>query len=174
MRPFILVASLGAVGLAVLGAITVTNGFMHFGDHDHADDALAHLHGLDRAYGEPGDGNKPFRTIEIGMRETHDGGMYFAPHVVTVRVGEQVQFVIKNDGDFAHEFVLATERENLLHAEEMRRNPDMEHDDPNALRLAATERGELLWRFTKAGTFDFSCLIPGHREAGMHGQIVAR
>ena len=31
---------------------------------------------------------------------------------------------------------------------------------------------ELIWQFTKAGTFDFSCLIPGHRPAGMFGTIV--
>ena len=34
--------------------------------------------------------------------------------------------------------------------------------------------GEILWRFTKAGSFDFSCLIPGHREAGMHGAVVVK
>ena len=34
--------------------------------------------------------------------------------------------------------------------------------------------GELVWRFTKAGKFDFACLVPGHFEAGMQGKIAVR
>ncbi|OYZ86287.1 MAG: copper resistance protein, partial [Xanthobacter sp. 17-67-6] len=56
----------------------------------------------------------------------------------------------------------------------MRKNPDMEHDDPNAKRLMPKKTGEIVWKFTKPGTFDFSCLIPGHREAGMFGTIVVK
>ena len=33
------------------------------------------------------------------------------------------------------------------------------------------KRGELVWRFTKAGSFSFGCLIPGHFEAGMIGKL---
>ena len=57
---------------------------------------------------------------------------------------------------------------------EMMKNPEMEHDDPNAKRLAPGKTGELFWKFTKAGEFDFSCLIPGHREAGMTGKIIVK
>jgi uncharacterized cupredoxin-like copper-binding protein len=56
----------------------------------------------------------------------------------------------------------------------MKKFPDMEHDDPNAKRLAVGERGELIWKFTKAGEFEFACLIPGHYEAGMHGKIIVK
>ena len=28
--------------------------------------------------------------------------------------------------------------------------------------------------YGKAGEFDFSCLIPGHREAGMTGKIIVK
>ena len=64
--------------------------------------------------------------------------------------------------------------ENLKHGEQMAKNPDMEHDDPNAKRLAPKKTGEIVWAFTKAGEFDFSCLIPGHREAGMTGKIIVK
>ena len=50
----------------------------------------------------------------------------------------------------------------------------MEHDDPNAKRVEPTKTSEILWRFDKAGTFDFSCLIPGHREAGMTGTVIVK
>jgi len=36
------------------------------------------------------------------------------------------------------------------------------------------ETGERIWRFTKAGTFDFACLQPGHFEAGMIGVVSAK
>ena len=73
-----------------------------------------------------------------------------------------------------HEFVLATTEENLKHAEDMKKNPEMEHDDPNARRVEPKKSTELVWRFTKVGQFEFGCLIPGHREAGMTGIIVVK
>ena len=48
----------------------------------------------------------------------------------------------------------------------------MEHDDPNAKRLKFKTTGEIVWQFTKAGTFDFRCMITGHRQDGMFGIIV--
>ena len=64
--------------------------------------------------------------------------------------------------------------DNRKHAEVMKKNPDMEHDDPNAKRLSPFNSGELLWQFTKKGEFEFACLIPGHLEAGMHGKIIVK
>jgi uncharacterized cupredoxin-like copper-binding protein len=32
-------------------------------------------------------------------------------------------------------------------------------------------RREIVWKFNRAGDFDFACLIPGHYEAGMVGHI---
>ena len=71
----------------------------------------------------------------------------------------------------SHEFVLATVAENRKHAELMKKYPHMEHDDPNAKRLTLLTDGEIVWKFTRRGTFEYACLIPGHREAGMHGTI---
>jgi len=47
----------------------------------------------------------------------------------------------------------------------------MRHDDPNSVRLDTGEKGEVIWTFANAGTFEFACLIPGHYESGMHGPI---
>ncbi|SCW80184.1 Copper binding protein, plastocyanin/azurin family, partial [Rhizobium mongolense subsp. loessense] len=49
--------------------------------------------------------------------------------------------------------------------------PEMEHDDPNSIRLPAGQSGEIVWKFTTGGEFKFACLIPGHYEAGMHGDV---
>jgi len=132
-----------------------------------------HGHGDETAYGKAGDPKKPARIVQVVMSE-RDGKMAFIPDRLEIRRGEQIRFQLRNNGDLDHELVLATLEENLKHAVEMQKNPDMEHDDPNAKRLAPKKTGEIVWAFTKAGEFDFSCLIPGHREAGMTGKIIVK
>jgi uncharacterized cupredoxin-like copper-binding protein len=123
--------------------------------------------------GETGNPKKPARTVKVSMQE--DGKkMFYEPSRIVVRKGEQIRFVIFNDGNETHEFVLATVKENLKHAAAMKKNPHMAHHDPNAITLTPYVGGELLWKFTKGGTFEYGCLIPGHREAGMHGTIVVK
>lgn len=119
--------------------------------------------------GEPGDPKKPSREIIVEM-----GDRYYHPKILQVKRGEQVRFVLRNDGYEDHEFLLATPEANLKHAEAMQKNPGMEHDEPNGIQLAPKKSGEVLWKFTKAGTFEFACLIAGHREAGMIGTVVVK
>ena len=121
------------------------------------------------AAGEPGDPKKPARTVEVSMSE-----MAYAPARIEVKRGEQVRFVIRNTGADDHEFLLATTEENLKHAKAMEKEPHMEHAEPNGVRLAPKKSAEIVWKFTKAGTFEYSCLIPGHREAGMIGQVLVK
>ncbi len=118
--------------------------------------------------GEPGNPKRTARTIMVTMTE-RDGKMLFAPNRIEVRRGEQIRFVLANSGYLDHEFMIATPEENKKHAELMQKYPDMEHDDPNGRTVKTKQKGELIWRFTKPGTFEFACLIPGHYEAGMYG-----
>src|SRR5262249_5450928 len=124
-----------------------------------ADPGHQHAAGGETAYGMPGDPKKPARIVQVFMREA-DGKMQFDPNRIEVRQGEQIRFLLRNNGDLPHEFVLATLADNLAHAEAMKKNPDMQHDEPNGRRLEPKRTGEIVWRFTKAGEFDFSCLIP--------------
>ena len=32
-------------------------------------------------------------------------------------------------------------------------------------------KGEVIWTFANAGSFEFGCLIPGHYESGMKGDV---
>ena len=73
-----------------------------------------------------------------------------------------------------HEMVLGTIKELKAHAEMMRKFPEMVHADPNQVSVEPGKTGELVWQFTKAGTFDFACLVPGHFEAGMVGKSSGR
>jgi uncharacterized cupredoxin-like copper-binding protein len=126
------------------------------------------------AAGAPGDPKKPARTVEVVMTETEDGRMLYVPDRVEAKRGEQIRFVLRNAGKVDHEFMLDSVANNAKHKIEMQKNPDMEHDDPNGKRLAPGGAGEILWRFSKAGSFEFACLIPGHYESGMHGKAVVK
>jgi uncharacterized cupredoxin-like copper-binding protein len=123
--------------------------------------------------GEPGDPKKPARVVQVTMNEG-DGKMMYVPDRLEIKRGEQIKFVLRNNGALDHEFILASTAENVKHAEEMKKNPEMEHDDPNAKRLTPKKTTEIVWKFTKAGQFEYGCLIPGHREAGMTGTIVVK
>ena len=126
------------------------------------------------AAGDPGDPMKPARVVHVVMREGNDDKMNFTPNKVEVKRGEQIRFILTNTGAFEHEFILATSEQNLKHAEEMKKNPDMEHSDPNGKRIDPQETKEIVWRFSRAGQFEFGCLIPGHREAGMMGVVIVK
>ena len=126
------------------------------------------------AAGAPGDPKKPARIVEVSMKETEDGKMLYEPSRIEVKRGEQVRFVLKNVGKVEHEFMLDSVANNAKHKIQMEKNPDMEHDDPNGKRLVPGASSEIVWRFTKAGTFEYACLIPGHYESGMHGTVVVK
>jgi uncharacterized cupredoxin-like copper-binding protein len=100
--------------------------------------------------------------------------MTYSPSRIEVRKGEQVRFVLRNTGDLSHEFLLDSFENNAKHKIAMEKNPEMEHDDPNGKRVEPKASSEILWRFTKAGTFEFACLIPGHYESGMKGVVVVK
>ena len=155
------------VSAACALALTTTLGLAGPGEPGHRHRSFA--------AGEPGDPNKPaVKTVEVRMTETDGANMLFVPDRIEVKRGEQVKFVLKNQGKTDHEFMLDTVEHNAKHKIAMEANPDMEHDDPNGKRLAPDGSNEIVWRFTKAGTFEFACLIPGHYESGMHGTIVAK
>ena len=149
-----------AMAVAAAFAVTMPAGFAH----------EAHMK---FSAGEPGDPRKPARVVKVTMLEKGKR-MLFEPATVEVKRGEQVRFVLSNDGIYDHEFMLATPAENRKHAEAMRKNPEMEHDDPNAIRLSPFNSGELVWRFSKRGVFEYACMIPGHLEAGMRGKVVVK
>jgi uncharacterized cupredoxin-like copper-binding protein len=123
--------------------------------------------------GEPGDPMKPARIVQITMEES-EGKMLYSPAHLEIRKGDQIKFMLRNSGELDHEIVLATTGENLKHAEAMQKSPEMDHDDPNARELAPKKTDEMFWKFSKPGEFEYSCLIHGHREAGMIGTIVVR
>ena len=132
--------------------------------------ALAHEaeHHQADAFGKPGDPSKVSRTVAVAMSDT----MRFTPSTITVKRGQTVKFEVRNGGQLKHEMIIGTMKELKAHAEMMRMMPGMEHSDENVVSVEPGKTRELVWQFTRAGTFDFACLVPGHFEAGMRGKIV--
>lgn len=129
----------------------------HAGGHGHDDAAI----------GEPGDAAHITRTVRIDMADT----MRFTPAQITVQRGETIRFEVANSGRVRHEMTLGSPANLSAHAEQMRKHPEMEHADANAVTVDSGQRGEIVWRFTHTGTVEFTCLQPGHSEAGMRGAV---
>lgn len=119
-------------------------------------------------FGVEGDPRKASRTITL----TTDDTMRYSQPQIRVAQGETITFAVTNKGKLLHELVLGTEDGLRRHAEAMRTNPGMQHDEPymTHVKPGATER--ITWKFTKPGTFLYACLVAGHFEAGMKGTIV--
>ncbi|CAJ0815157.1 cupredoxin domain-containing protein [Ralstonia flaminis] len=129
----------------------------HAGGHDHGDAAI----------GQPGDATRVTRTVRVDMADT----MRFTPAQITVQRGETIRFLAINSGRVRHEMTLGSPADLIAHAEQMRKHPEMEHADANAVTVDPGQTGEIVWRFTQAGTVEFGCLQPGHFEAGMRGAV---
>ena len=118
-------------------------------------------------WGIAGDAKSVKRTITLVMQDK----MRFTPDTVTVKQGETIRFVVKNQGKLLHEMVIGTKKELDEHAAMMTKFPNMEHDEPYMAHVAAGKSQEIIWTFNRAGNFEFACLISGHYQGGMIGKI---
>jgi uncharacterized cupredoxin-like copper-binding protein len=121
-------------------------------------------------FGRPGDPEKVSRTVTIRMNDT----MRFTPDSVTVKRGETIRFVVKNEGKILHEMVLGHDEGLKEHAALMRKFPEMEHDEPYMVHVSPGKTGEMIWTFDKPDQVMFACLVPGHYEAGMTGKVTMK
>lgn len=153
--------------IAVFSLAVATGAAFAHGDEDHHSGKQQDHAAI---YGRPGNPAKVSHTMEVDMGDD----MRFSPANIAVKRGETVKFVVKNSGKVKHEMVLGSIKELKEHAELMRKFPEMEHAEPNQVSVDPGKTGELVWQFTKAGTFDFACLQPGHFEAGMAGKIAVK
>jgi uncharacterized cupredoxin-like copper-binding protein len=119
-------------------------------------------------WGIAGERRDAHRVVEVGMGDD----MRFRPARIEVHEGETLRFVLRNHGAVMHEFVLGTTSELEAHAARMKAMPEMEHDAPYMAHVAPGKAGEIVWAFNRPGRFRFACLIPGHYDAGMVGEVV--
>ena len=119
------------------------------------------------AWGVAAAPDEAMRRIEVSMNDT----MRFKPGTIAVEQGETITFVVHNQGELMHEFVLGTQTTIDEHAVLMEKFPNMEHDAPYMAHVPPGERGEITWTFNRDGEIVFACLVAGHYEAGMRGRI---
>ena len=140
------------------------------GDSPHGKKAARAISAEEQVFGREGDPRKASRTVRVGMADS----MQFSPAELTVMRGETVRFLVTNNGKVMHEMVIGTMKALKEHAEQMKKHPTMEHDEPYAAHVAPRKSETMVWQFTKPGEFHFGCLVPGHFEAGMVGRIVVK
>ena len=154
------------------------------GEHD--DD-----HGTVGTVGTPGAVADVTRTITITM-----GDNFFEPENLAFSPGETIRFVVKNGGEFVHEFNIGTADMHREHQKEMMMMVDMDvllpdridmkaaakmqkamghgmHKDLNSVLLEPGQSGQIIWTFPEADdvVIEFGCNVPGHYDAGMVGEF---
>ncbi|WP_047303013.1 cupredoxin domain-containing protein [Pseudomonas fluorescens] len=145
-------------------------------------------------FGQPAPAAKASRSVEVVM-----GDMSFNPKALEIKAGETVRFVLINKGQLLHEFNLGNAAMHAEHQQEMLKmqqsgmltptgmqamdhvamghgsmagmDHGMRHDDPNSVLVEPGKQAELTWTFSKSGSLEFACNIPGHYQAGMVGKL---
>jgi len=111
------------------------------------------------------------RSIEVTLNDQ----MRFTPDQLEVQAGETIRFVVHNTGKTTHEMVLGSDDDIRQHADAMKQGAG--HDAAHAhgqgamISLAPGQRGELVVHFAEATRLQIACLVPGHYEAGMRGNL---
>lgn len=113
----------------------------------------------------PGTAELP-RTVTVAA---HDP-FAFAPRSIPIQAGETIRFVVTNEGDVEHEFVIGTREELLEHAMVMTHG-GMRDDTSRAIRLIPGRTKASVFTFGSAADLGYGCLVPGHYPAGMSGDF---
>jgi uncharacterized cupredoxin-like copper-binding protein/predicted small secreted protein len=121
------------------------------------------------------------RTITITATE-----FSFGPQEITVKKGEKVEIILKNQGTAFHDWVikkipvkkLAKENNEHGHSDQQdlaEGSKDHEHDHNHEVTVhtsAYPEKSESIIFIPKeTGQYTFYCSVSGHRQAGMEGLI---
>ena len=116
---------------------------------------------------EPGASSaaKP-RTIAVSMTDE----LRFEPASFTVGAGETVRFVVANEGQIVHEFLIGDEEEQARFEGEMEME-GIEHDGEAGVSVEPGAAEEFEYVFGAAGELLAGCHEPGHYAGGMVATI---
>lgn len=156
-----------AATLTLLSSVALASG-SHDGGHGPAKIDYSSVE--EHEFGKASDPKHAKKTVTIDMSDA----FRFEPAEVRVKTGETVRFVVRNKGGLKHEMVLGTQGSLTQHAKMMMKFPGMEHDEPHMAHVSPGKEHIMGWQFTKAGEYNFGCLVPGHFEAGMKGKIIVQ
>ena len=176
-----------AIGLGILVSASSWIAYQAYEAHpEWAEGGHAHGDAVAESQNDHGEDKTPTaltvsRSINIDMNDS----MRFSPDQLTVNAGETIKFVVQNTGKLPHEMVLGSEDSLKVHSAEMKAaaKEKMSHTDSHghgtssdflALSVQPGETKEWVIRFDKTQTLQMACLIPGHFEAGMKGQLIVQ
>lgn len=159
----LLLAACGGGGHEHDGA--AAGGDDHSHDHSHEESGGHSGEPVSFPFGVPGDPSAAAQTIEV----TAGDPFRFDPETLEVGAGETVTFVVTNEGDQQHEFVLGDRSYQEGHADAMAEGSM--HHEGNAVTVAPGETQELTWTFPSKGEVLYGCHVSGHYEGGMFGVI---
>jgi uncharacterized cupredoxin-like copper-binding protein len=103
----------------------------------------------------------------------------FDPQTIEVAAGQRVELTLRNEGVLEHDFSImhihAEDVDEHSHASDTHVGHMAVAEEPD-LHVVATggETGSLKFTPMEAGTYEFYCAVPGHKEAGMTGTLVVR
>ena len=113
--------------------------------------------------------------LEITLGVIEGGEWGFDPPLIEIPVGQRVRLTLVNDGRAEHDVEIAAlvaERIEAAGEEHGRLGGGHHTEDVVAAHAMPGTESSVLFTATKAGRFEFTCTIPGHKEAGMVGTIL--
>jgi uncharacterized cupredoxin-like copper-binding protein len=115
--------------------------------------------------------NKSVTKVTVTMTE-----FGFEPNAIEVQAGVPVELTLVNDGAVEHDFVVeiipvtdvSTEGMEMDHMS----GDHAEYDLHSA--TAAGTTSTLRFIVTEPGTYQIICSVPGHKDAGMTGELIVK
>jgi len=130
------------------------------------------------ACGNPAQTAKPVTQATAAQQVTLHGKEFsFSPNAIQLKVGQPVQLTLANDGTVDHDIKSDIPISNLAYqtadnaTDEQAANAadgvfDVDYNQGHTARITFVP--------TKAGTYQFFCDVPDHKEAGMTGTFVVQ
>ena len=178
--------------------IDSTSSLLHNEADDHAGEAMASMddteavgHDLDAAtLGHEADDNHAETVainddheaatgegvLEITLNVIEGRAWGFDPDVIEIPVGRTVRLTLVNDGRAVHDVEVAAnmEEEFELVLDADSHMAEGGHHDAGSISAHAVPGTSATVTFTAlhVGEYEFSCTLPGHKEAGMIGKLI--
>lgn len=101
----------------------------------------------------------------------------FEPKTISVTAGSPVELTLVNEGAVEHDFVvevIAVTDVSSSNTGEHHMSTEEHSEYDLHTSTAAGETSTLAFTPTEAGTYQIICSVPGHKDAGMTGELIVK
>ena len=113
----------------------------------------------------PGTAELP-RTVTVSALDTN----HFVPDRIVVSAGETVRFVVTNEGELQHEFMIGSREQMRDHAVSVTHGGHG-MDYATEIHLIPGQTKELVYTFGSTTDIGYACFVKTHFPAGMSGSF---